>query len=423
MDHQERLNDGLARLGAGDPAGAIEPLATCVAEQPDDPAALLYLAIARATLGETAVAEGLLERARAISPDDPKIAFNLARLHHRAGDTARAAPLYRETLRLNPGHEQARESLSRLEAAAPLALPAEPVERPEPRGWLAGDVACRRIEVLSAARIGGLIGLGVGLIVGLPIAAAIAFPLAASTNLGIGLAVGAVCYLFVPLLCGLATALVGLLYGALYNLLVGWLGPVLGVLEADREALRLVRIEPFSYAKIVTGIQAVLSIGQMALQMPLMALGALGGGGSPTMMFGGMAGVLGFGFGGLVVGIGVNLVANLLSALLYNWAARHTGGLRFWADVDEADVSITGVDIQSLVGTLVLGTLPVACLAALVAAPIVGLTTTALAGVATLVAVVIGLPLLIAVQYGLGGWLYNLVSRRGGGLELVLEEE
>lgn len=423
MEYQERLNDGLARLGAGDAAGAVEPLASCVAEQPDDPAALLYLAIARATLGETATAEGLLERARAVAPYDPKIAFNLARLHHRAGDHARAAPLYRETLRLNPGHEQARESLARLEVTAPVAVPAAPVERPEPRGWLAGDVACRRIEVISAARVGGLIGLGIGLIVGLPIAAAVAFPVAAAGNLGVGLAAGAVCYLFVPLLCGLGAALGGLLYGALYNLLVGWLGPVIAVLEADGAALRVVRVEPFSYAKIITGIQAVLSIGQVALQMPLMALGGLTSGGGPAMLFGSLAAFAGMMVGSMVLGIGVNLVVNLLSALLYNWATRYTGGLRCWVDADGDEVAIGRLDVGSLVSTLVVAVLPAAAVAALVAAPIAGLLTSVVAGLATLVGVLVGLPLLTALQYGLGGWLYNLVSRRGGGLELVLEEE
>lgn len=436
MEYEARRTAGIDALRANDAAGADAALSQCVAERPDDPEARLYLGVARGILGRLDEAAEQLEAARALLPDDTRVLFNLARLHHRAGDTDAAAADYREVLRRDPNHAKAREALTALgqaaaAAAAPKPPPRAPWEAPtdvEPLSAARAetplvesitpsdyvqpldDQAIRRIDVLSAFKLGAVMGAGFGVLCGL------AFAVAAAVTGDRSLYVPALIYgVAAPVVYPISVVL----QAALYNVFANWFGPVTITLDKVGPALQVSRIEAFSMARMVTAISAVGMFLYLLIWIPIAIFmlgtaGVAGGGAAAVGVGAGM--LIGFAIGG-VIGIGVVFVGALLVTATYNFAVGFTGGFQF---------RYRGEGGLAEIRSLFFWPTWLAMLAAnaWVFVLLIGLggLIFALGEQQAGIFVLVGEPLLMAVGVAASIGFYNLAAAWFGGLKLTLDE-
>jgi tetratricopeptide (TPR) repeat protein len=91
-----KLAVGIARVRAGDAAGAEEIIRAFLKDNPDHPAATAQLGVALVALGKLGQAESILARAIELQPNDYDAAFALARLFEQGGKNEEAVAQYRK---------------------------------------------------------------------------------------------------------------------------------------------------------------------------------------------------------------------------------------------------------------------------------------------------------------------------------------
>ena len=110
----DRLRLGVARLQAGDAAGAVEDLQAARRRLGDGHIVLLRLGIAAARGGQLDLAAEALRGAVEAEPASVTGWLNRARVHRRRGETEEARAAYTTLLALDPSHVVARRELAEL---------------------------------------------------------------------------------------------------------------------------------------------------------------------------------------------------------------------------------------------------------------------------------------------------------------------
>jgi protein O-GlcNAc transferase len=160
-----RANRGSVLLDMGDAAGAREAFADLVARDPQNPAHLVSLARAEATLGDVAVADARLRAALALEPDLAEAWLALADL---SGDAAEA--VLAEGLAAAPDHPKLLEAMAlTLRAGGQLGRARAFLEDLEPRlpgaAWLQfhlGDLIAERDRARGLAHLRRAVALDPG---------------------------------------------------------------------------------------------------------------------------------------------------------------------------------------------------------------------------------------------------------------------
>ena len=116
----DRLRLGVARLQAGDAAGAVEDLQVARRRLGDGYIVLLRLGIAAARAGQLDLASEALQGAIAAEPASVTGWLNKARVHRQRGETEEARAAYTALLELEPSHLAARRELVELGEPAGL---------------------------------------------------------------------------------------------------------------------------------------------------------------------------------------------------------------------------------------------------------------------------------------------------------------
>ncbi|MBI2300904.1 MAG: tetratricopeptide repeat protein [Armatimonadetes bacterium] len=330
MTYEERFDAGAAALREGQADAAVEHLRECVAENPRDQRAQLYLGVAYGLTGAEEDAERHLQAALQLDVGNPQAHFNLARLRHRQNRLEEAVAGYQEVLRLDPDHAKARQELQALgrlpaDLIASRMVPETPVASVRFGG--ARDVMLRRIDIVSALRSVGVAMfipsflIAVGLIIGGIVSQ--------TAEVGIAGAVVAVVGLIAPLV---AVPLMS----AIYNVLAGWLGPVGLDLDLDAEMASVNHVDGLSLARIVATLALVRVFLTVLLYGGIFAviggMGAFSGTRFPAAGAVALVVIVIALIVGSAVAVGITFVLTLLQAALYNLVAPGLGGVRAKVD-------------------------------------------------------------------------------------------
>jgi Flp pilus assembly protein TadD len=153
-----QLTQATASLDRGELAQAESACRRVLAHQPNNPAALHLLGLARVRGGDREAGEQLLRRSVELDPADSRLRLNLATFLRRAGRLEEAERVYRRVLQLAPAERGARhglvltlDSLGRAREAEIQSRALIDSDRSNPDGWaVLGFVLGKQNRLLEA---------------------------------------------------------------------------------------------------------------------------------------------------------------------------------------------------------------------------------------------------------------------------------
>ena len=107
LDIPSLLQTGLRHLQQGAVANASDVFSQILACDPDHPAALHYLGVAKMQAGDYRLAESYMERSIKAAPDTPEFHHNLAAVYRGLGRISAAEACYRQSIDLKPDYYEA----------------------------------------------------------------------------------------------------------------------------------------------------------------------------------------------------------------------------------------------------------------------------------------------------------------------------
>lgn len=129
-DIDAALREAAEHLQQGNPDAAIAGLEKVLEQEPENPAALDCLGVARGMKGDTQGAIEVLERALHADPTSAQTHYNLGAMYQRQGRLDEARGQYEQALGIDPNYATAQQAL----AGLPPAAPPPPVGPPPPTG-------------------------------------------------------------------------------------------------------------------------------------------------------------------------------------------------------------------------------------------------------------------------------------------------